>query len=333
MSTPNSNAGHSAVPCMTNNKPDEREFEIDVELVPPAELKPAEAKAATDEDDEVQLAELVKPASEVELNDTARFAESAKPTRVDLPEPLPHEPPIAGGLDWLSDVEPAIKASTLRLKAIPDWIADVAEIEASLSSSGGRPIASKDWLADIGRLENLHTATPPQTNVDPVSAVQTPAANPATTPPSVPVTPTGAGKTAPCEPSEGHPVARDGGPNSRLPNTGCDPTTGEILEAQKYEKWNRQRVADGSAPSQAITTVPIAEAFCLARNALAKWVDDDGRRNLILTADFEDLKKHAEIKAILAEFRSYGPLMRDKLLNHLEFLAKNRRKYYAACSK
>jgi hypothetical protein len=52
-----------------------------------------------------------------------------------------------------------------------------------------------------------------------------------------------------------------------------------------------------------------------------------------LTADFEDLKKHAEIKAILAEFRSYGPLMRDKLLNHLEFLAKNRRKYYAASSK
>jgi len=280
MSTPNSNAGHGAGRCKTNTKPGEREFEIDVELVPPAESKPAEARAATDEDDEVQLAELVKPASDVELNDTARFAESAEPTRVNLPEPLSHEPPIRGGIpDWLSDVQPAIKASTLPLNAIPDWIADVAEIEVSLSCSGGRPIASIGWLADIGRLENLHAATPPQTNVDPIPPVQTPAANPATAGPPVPVNPTNA------------------------------------------------------AQSPAISTASITKAFYDARNALAQWVDDDCRRNLILTADFEDLKKHPEIKAIIAQFRSYGPLMRDKLLNHVEFLAKNRRKYYAACEK
>jgi hypothetical protein len=264
MSKPKSNAGQGAPGRMTNEKPDEPECEIDVELVSLAELKPAEAKAATDEDDEVQLAELVKPAPHVRPNDTVRLADSAEPTRVNLPDPSQHEPAIRSAVpDWLGDVKPAVKASKSPLNAIPNWMADVAEIEASTSSSGGQPIASIGWLADIGKLENMHAGTPLLTSVD---------------------------------------------------------------AAQSH-------VQDSPPLSPASPTESSTKAFYDARNALAKWVDDDCRRSLILTADLEELKKHPGIKAILAQFGGYGPLMREKLISHLEFLAQNRRKHYAARAK
>ncbi len=266
MSTPRPNVGQGAERCKMHSKPTEHDFEIDVELVPQVELKPAEAQAATHDDDEVQLAELVEPASHVRQNDTVRLAESAEPTRVNLPEPLVHAPPKRAGVpDWLGDVQPAVKAGNSPANVIPDWIADVADVQGSASSCGG-PLASTGWLADIVRLENLRATSQPQTNVDPIPPPQ-------------------------------------------------------------------RRAGDDPTPPPPTATDSNTRAFYEARNALAKWVDDDCHRNLILTAELEDLKKHPEIKALLAQFRSYGPLMRDKLLNHLEFLAQNRRKYYAARAK
>jgi hypothetical protein len=243
-----------------------------------------------------------------------------------------------GGVDWLNDLEPPpprVQRAQPPDNATPDWLADVAEIEASLQSAPrSLPEAPLDWLADIQELESLRAPAPPTTlDVAPTSPTRLETAQPPISPPTIPVPTPAPVERQPTSNPNSPPASEDVLVKRAIAETGHDPTTGEILDRQLYEKWQRLRVAEAKATQLAITTESIGEVYYNARATLARWVDDDSRRPLILDSDLEDLKKNPEVQALLDRFHNYGPVMREKLVQHLEYLVINRRQYYRACLK
>ena len=116
--------------------------------------------------------------------------------------------------------------------------------------------------------------------------------------------------------------------NKTVEETGFDPQTGKILDAERFRKW--QKAAHSKQTT--LSNESLFEVFRKARTAIENWVDDDSRRPLILSGDLEAIKNDPQLLAILRQFQGYGSAMHDKLAQHLEFMVENRRKYYAACT-
>lgn len=114
-----------------------------------------------------------------------------------------------------------------------------------------------------------------------------------------------------------------------IEETGFDPQTGRILDTDKFRKW--QRTAHSA--KAAVTNESLFEVFRKGRIAIENWVDDDCRRQLILSGDMARIKKDATLVAVFDRYQSHGAALREKLDHHLEFMVENRRKFYAAAAQ
>jgi hypothetical protein len=299
------------------------EWEISVELVPLDERTLAQAKSASSG----------KPSDQAPLDDPEAIVDAAL---LDRPPPAKASPP-PNGMDWLRDLEPPrppVQSTEPPSNATPDWLAEVAEIEASLRSASRSNLGtSPDWLADIEHLEGLRTPAPLATlEIASASPTQLQTVRVPISPP----TPVSSPALTDCNPA--HSITpslatEDLLAKQAIAETGHDPSTGQIFDQDRYEKWHHLRAAAAATEPSAVCTESIGEVYHKARSALARWVDDDNRHTLIMTADLEELRKHPEVQAILAQFELYGPVMREKLVHHVEYLVTNRRKYYTACLK
>jgi hypothetical protein len=198
---------------------------------------------------------------------------------------------------------------------LPDWLADVARLETR--GPVPPPAAAEsppDWLEDLRLWYGLGEVTAPS----PPEQLGPPAAPQAT--------PGAAGEGAPAVAVAGPATAE------ALRETGFDPHTGRITDPEQFEKWRQEPAAAGGAAG-APTNASLLEAFRDARVAVANWVDDESRRDLILRGDVEEILRHPELGALLRPFAGCGPVLREKVLRHAAFLVENRRKYYAARSE
>jgi hypothetical protein len=246
--------------------------------------------------------------------------------------------PAGAALDFLSLDCVAVPA--------PDWLDDVQEGQGPRSKP-----AALDWLADVGRWEALehHGAKPSSERAEPKgSAVTTlivpepetpiPVARPVassekepTLRERVPEEPTNkvvssappSGKATACETAEPRTTV--------LRLMGFDPQTGQILDHKKFREWKNEQKKQAIEPSQPGKS--IQEIFQDARRAVEGWVDEDHNRELIMTNDWDTMRRDAKLQKCLDPYRAYGSAMLDKLWHHLEFIVENRRKFYAASTK
>lgn len=115
--------------------------------------------------------------------------------------------------------------------------------------------------------------------------------------------------------------------SNALANTGFDPATGQVLDPQKFSKWQReQRQTKGEA------TATTQELYYKARIHLDRWLDFERNRRPILAGDLDFIRQHPEIQRFMTFYSRFGEEMIHKLWNHLQFMAENRRKYYCALS-
>jgi hypothetical protein len=111
---------------------------------------------------------------------------------------------------------------------------------------------------------------------------------------------------------------------------GFDPETGQILDAAKYAKWQKEQQRRREQEAQAQPAVSVYEAFLIARTAFQEWVDAEANKPLIVSGDFEAIRRLPPIDNLLRRYQGYGSVMLDKLCKHLGFLVENRRKFYTA---
>jgi hypothetical protein len=110
-------------------------------------------------------------------------------------------------------------------------------------------------------------------------------------------------------------------------DTGFDPATGQILDPQKFNRWQREhRQKTGEA------TATLGELFTKARIHLDRWLDFDRNRRPIITGDMDYIRQHPEIQRFMGYYGRFGEDIIHKLWNHLQFMVENRRKYYCALS-
>jgi hypothetical protein len=264
---------------------------------------------------------------------------SVPPTAAN-PTPVSKEPPPA---------PPALPSGG----NVPDWLRDVASLEKTGPTSPALATvpAAPDYLEDLRlwlALEIARPKVPVQAvaptptpakeavllvkPVTPAAAGAVPLAKPvaraltrpaAPTPPKAPVQ-----SKTPAAPASATPRTSDAdtvAERARL-ETGFDITTGRILDPEKFKQWRQQRPT--GAP--AATNGSMLEAFRKGRILVETWIDDDKNRPRITHGDVQEIKKHKEVQAILAQFSQFGSAMSDKLERHLEFMVENRRKYYRA---
>lgn len=112
--------------------------------------------------------------------------------------------------------------------------------------------------------------------------------------------------------------------------TGFDADTGQILDAAKYAKWQKDEQRRRQQELEAQPAVSVYEAFLIARTAFQEWVDSEANKPLIVAEDFEAIRRLPPIDNLLRSYQGYGSVMQDKLCKHLGFLVENRRKFYAA---
>jgi hypothetical protein len=115
-----------------------------------------------------------------------------------------------------------------------------------------------------------------------------------------------------------------------LLETGFDLKTGQILDAAKFEQWKQQQAWSPGADQAPVTNASLFEIFRKARNAIANWVDDEANRSLVLGSGMEEILAHPAVRALLDEYARHSDEMEGKLVQHLEFVVENRRKYYQA---
>lgn len=75
------------------------------------------------------------------------------------------------------------------------------------------------------------------------------------------------------------------------------------------------------------------EAWHRARVTLDRWIDLDCNRDLVLAGDVEALQQDPDVRELIEPLQRFGTVLVDHLIQHLAFLAENRRKYYVAISK
>jgi hypothetical protein len=110
--------------------------------------------------------------------------------------------------------------------------------------------------------------------------------------------------------------------------SGYDPDTGQILDPDKFKKWQREQKLK---KQQSFAAMPTAhEAYLKASIHLDRWLDFDRNRRTILAGDMDCIRRDADIQRFMRYYGRFGQDMVHRLWQHLHFMAENRRKYYLA---
>jgi hypothetical protein len=115
--------------------------------------------------------------------------------------------------------------------------------------------------------------------------------------------------------------------------TGFDPRSGKIVDQDKFRKWKQKKPSAASSGAGDVSNASLFEVFRKARTEIEQWVDDDKNRLRILYAEIVEIKRNPEVQAIVDKFANYGPTLKEKLIQHLQFMVENRRKHYQARKK
>src|SRR5262249_13040164 len=120
-------------------------------------------------------------------------------------------------------------------------------------------------------------------------------------------------------------------PGNSPADTGFNPQTGQILDPEKFRKWQKEQA---QKRAQETSTQPaIVEVYFKARNDLSCWCDLEKNRQLILTGDMEAVRHEPSIRGFMHAHQRFGDVMLHKLWHHLEFMIENRRKYFFALAR
>jgi hypothetical protein len=216
--------------------------------------------------------------------------------------------------DWLSDIETTptspLKPAPAANHESPEWLEDLRlwvglemsrPVNVVAAESPSQVGAVPDWLASWSVPETPKKPTAPPT----VAAPPVPAA-PAPTPGPVTVSP-----------------VVDPRVEEMRQTNGFDPETGQILDAEKFQRWKQ-----GRSQTTTVNNGTLLEVFRKARFAIESWVDDDANRATVMHGEMNEIKRQPKIVAILKEYAGYGQALQDRLLQHLEFMVSNHRKYH-----
>jgi len=214
----------------------------------------------------------------------------------------------------------------------PDWLDDVQD------EQGPVPIrwnthAIPDWIEDVGRWENI----------DPLSVKQ-PSALPTTAEAEPELTGASTDEIRGVESENERPLIAANQNEVRSPSpenavvqarttvitlTGFDPQSGQILDADRFRKWQREQ----NQQADRRLAKSLQEVFFEARRAVEAWVDAEANRNLIITGDPGSIRRDVELQESINRYANYGSVMLARLWTHLEFMVENRRSFYQALSQ
>jgi hypothetical protein len=264
---------------------------------------------------------------------------------------------VGGSASPPTGATPAARNSPPANAAVPDWLGDVASLESAraaedhpadaLEASDAESLA---WLEDLRIWVGLdiHEAKQasdlgltPQGVVAPGGKV--PIAKPVSgrrkkksrpdnagahdsIPIAMPVTPAVPDPEVPTGEIEVPLRMVDTLAQQTLAETGFDFKTGRVVNPAKFKKWKQQKARASEANQSDMTNASQLELFRRARTAVENWVEDEKNRQRILTSPPEQIKNSRAIQDIYTQYAGLG--FRQKLEKYLEFLLKNRRKYY-----
>jgi serine/threonine protein kinase len=114
-------------------------------------------------------------------------------------------------------------------------------------------------------------------------------------------------------------------------DTGFDPHTGRIHDAEKFRRWQKEQ--RGKQPPPVFSGGSLQEIFFKARNDLSTWLDLEKNRQLIISGDMEAIRQDPMIQKFMLAHQRYGQELLHKLWHHLEFMLENRRKYFYALAR
>lgn len=254
--------------------------------------------------------------------------------------------------DWLNDVQ-QVEQLIRRVKPPPvAQLVPVALLVSPIPTTPPRsappatlPLAQPVPVAPpLGQPGRVAPPVSPVPAVPPRSAP--PAAPPRVTPALAPVVPIPARVTPPAPvPPQSAPVPGPSvpaaarisppipAPPPALPSpqeTGYDPATGQILDAAKFKKWQREQQQLQQQAAAAESGETIYETFRRARNILSAWADLDEKRDLLTRGNMNEVRQDPEIVRIMQSYQGYGHELVRKLWDNLEFLVENRRKFYVS---
>jgi hypothetical protein len=240
---------------------------------------------------------------------------------------------------------------------LPDWLADVQKMEGRGPSQPATPSSPPEWLEDLRLWIGLDLySSAPQAPEEPIGKTAPPPPVPAeglpawleswkdlppekptkkpigtgaapTVPLAIPVAP---GRKKPSPPRRKTLLSESAEVLSKeaIAETGFDPQTGQILDQVKFSRWKKQSAR--TATAGAVSNESMFEAFRRARVEIQNWVDHENNRVFMELADMDTILSYEEVKKILDRYESYGMAMQEKLIQHLEFMVDNRKKFYAA---
>jgi hypothetical protein len=244
--------------------------------------------------------------------------------------------------------------------SVPDWLGDVASLESARAAEAHSPAPaaeaheteSLDWLEDLriwvgldihdskqGSPEDVRLPQPAPTagkipvgkppsagrKKKPRSARSAPADS---IPIAMPVTPSTPEPEVPVGEIEMQLPVADKLAQQTLAETGFDFKTGRIVNAATFKKWKQQKARASETNQSDMTNASQLELFRRARTAVERWVEDEKNRQRILGSTPEQIKTCRAMQDIYTQYAGLG--FRQKLEKYLEFLLKNRKKYYEA---
>jgi hypothetical protein len=124
------------------------------------------------------------------------------------------------------------------------------------------------------------------------------------------------------------PVAPAAPPTPRKPTpeeSGYDPDTGQVLDAAKYQRWQK---AQKEVKTEVAAGETVYEVFIRANRALQDWIDLEANRPLLL-GGINACRNDPSLMALVASFDQWGQDFRDRFWRRVEFMVENRREFYS----
>jgi hypothetical protein len=179
-------------------------------------------------------------------------------------------------------------------------------------------------------VEVVPDKTPPVVEVSPVSGA--PVARPAADAPAGSATCESLPETRPANepillPPPG-PAALTVAPTPE--ETGFNPETGQILDADKFQEWQRGQQLERERQSSAQPAPSVYALFDRARRELKAWVDSAENERLIAQGNVGAVLRHPAVQRLIRTYQPYGQEIERKLWQHLVLLVDNRRKFHAS---
>jgi serine/threonine protein kinase len=114
--------------------------------------------------------------------------------------------------------------------------------------------------------------------------------------------------------------------------TGFNPRTGQVLDLARFQQWQLGK-ADSHSGTSSHSNACLLEVFHTARREIEAWVNDERQRAFILNRTPARVVGIAEVGGLLRKYAEYGPVLKDKLMQHLAFVVETRQRYYRAAGK